>query len=89
MGSGKRFEKTSGIASGSYFTQLIRSICNCIIIYYASIKLYRSLPFEDIYMGDNSFLGVTQEWNLIEVSKLVEETFGMHVNIEKSQVSFH
>jgi hypothetical protein len=34
LANGQRFKKTSGIASGSYFTQLIGSIINCIVVHW-------------------------------------------------------
>lgn len=89
MATGRRFRKTSGIASGSYFTQLIGSICNCVVLYYTSLKLNGQLPQDSLFMGDDSFLISSKLWELEKVETLIAETFQMHINLKKSQISEH
>jgi len=39
MANGECYKKRNGIASGSYFTQLVGSVANAILMNYVSIKL--------------------------------------------------
>lgn len=46
LSNSEAWQKSAGIPSRSYFTQLVSSIVNCIIINYAFAKEYRSIPHD-------------------------------------------
>ncbi|CAH0402448.1 unnamed protein product [Chilo suppressalis] len=82
---GHCFRKSSGVASGSYFTQLIDSVCNHILCEW--ICLTQDVELKDLLvMGDDSILNVGVSFSLREACALVE-TIGMKINLSKSQVT--
>lgn len=83
---GLRFRKDSGIASGSYFTQLVGSIVNCILLNYASLRTIGRMPFDSIFLGDDSFLSTSIPLNISDIAECLSR-FGVQINIKKSQVS--
>ena len=84
---GLRFRKDSGIASGSYFAQLVGSIVNCILLYYACLQTIGRMPIDSVCFGDDSFLSTSIPLSIKEVSDILERTFGVSVNLKESQVS--
>lgn len=83
--NGFRYRKRSGIASGSYFTQLVNSVCNFILCEW--LCLSQGIPPRDILvMGDDSIMSTYSPFNLREACNQVE-TIGMKINIQKSQVT--
>lgn len=83
---GIRFRKNSGIASGSYFTQLVGSIINCILIYYALLKTIGRMPYDCVFLGDDSLFSTSVPVDLYAMAE-VFETLGLHLNTAKSQTS--
>nr|QIJ70076.1 RNA-dependent RNA polymerase [Costanza partiti-like virus]QIJ70077.1 RNA-dependent RNA polymerase [Costanza partiti-like virus] len=83
---GLRFRKDSGIASGSYFTQLVGSIVNCILLYYASLSTIGRMPFDSVFLGDDSFLSTSIPLSISDVSMCLSK-FGVEINMRKSQIS--
>lgn len=83
--NGERFRKHAGVASGSYFTQLIDSIVNYILVVWAGIE--QGAPPEYIkVLGDDSIAGFRFKFSLDDAAALFK-TIGMSVNIKKSMVS--
>lgn len=80
---GKRFRKHSGVASGSYFTQLIDSIVNYLIITWVFLTLTGKPPCYLKVMGDDSIAAHDQPLDLDAASDLVQK-LGMRLNIQKS-----
>lgn len=80
---GHRYRKYSGIASGSYFTQLIGSIVNCILINWLSLEQFGSFPEESIFLGDDSLTRSFRKWDLDFCNKFLSQ-IGMEINLEKS-----
>lgn len=82
--NGDRYQKNSGIASGSFFTQLIGSVCNSILMNWISIKIDNDAPIDALYMGDDSLLRTKSKWDLDECQHLIR-SIGMELNMQKCQ----
>lgn len=81
--NGERWRKTSGVPSGSYFTQLVDSIANWILINYAFIKRYGRLPDRCIVFGDDSVICDETPFSIFSLAE--ELSFvGMKVSTTKS-----
>lgn len=83
LSNGERWKKRSGIPSGSYFTQLIGSIVNWIMINYAFLRRYGRMPEECLVFGDDSVVADRFPFSLDVIATAMEEV-GMKVNADKS-----
>lgn len=81
--NGERYRKRQGIASGSYFTQLIDSIVNYIMILYAVEKCGLSIA-DILVLGDDSLVATIGKVDLAEMSSALK-VFGMILNLKKSE----
>jgi hypothetical protein len=84
--AGKIVVTKTGIPSGSYFTNLIDSVCNAIMLHYAllheNIKYY-----EHFVMGDDSLVRVKKgDVNLYTFAEFIKQSFGAVINPEKSEL---
>lgn len=86
LANGERYRKHSGVASGSYFTQLIDSIVNYIIMQWICLKQTGAYPGFIKVLGDDSILGLDHYLDLFEANLLVR-SIGMAINMRKSAVS--
>nr|QQO81400.1 RNA-dependent RNA polymerase [Soybean thrips partiti-like virus 4] len=84
--NGERYRKSSGVASGSYFTQLIDSIVNYILIVYLCLELNGKLPDYIKVLGDDSIFCTDKLFDLDRADELLQK-FGMSLNLKKSAVS--
>lgn len=84
LSNGERYRKSSGVASGSYFTQIIDSVVNWIVTVYA-LKKCGCVPEDIIVLGDDSLVRLNKSVDLNMFAKYVE-LLGMIVNVEKTQV---
>lgn len=84
LANGRRYKKDSGIASGSYFTQLIGSIINAILLEYISLTFTGDFLQDYLVMGDDSLIVSQFDFNVFDISKLLKKDFGMELNHEKS-----
>lgn len=75
LANGDRFQKNSGVASGSYFTLLIDLIVNYILGTWFSL--------EQKVMGDEFFVGCTKKPDMDQM-QLLAKSIGMEINIAKS-----
>jgi hypothetical protein len=85
LSNGERYQKVSGVASGSYFTQIIDSVCNYILIEYACRRL-GVFPQSLKVLGDDSIF-CSDHYRPMEAFSNVYADIGMRVNVEKSVVS--
>lgn len=86
MCNGERYRKNSGVASGSYFTQLIDSICNAILVQYWCLKLTGRPPVDYIVFGDDSLVAVDTVVDIDDINDLMQ-LLGMKLNLKKSMAS--
>lgn len=77
--------KRHGVPSGSYFTQMIDSIVNVIIIGAVSHKFNLNINWRDLFvLGDDSIFGSSVKVGLNEIAEFVKSHFGVTVNVLKS-----
>lgn len=82
MCNGERYMKHNGLASGSYFTQLVGSVCNHLLLTYSMLKL--DVKINNILVfGDDSIMSVNKRVHPDEVGEVLAD-IGMVVNVEKS-----
>lgn len=79
--NGKRYQKHGGIANGSYFAHLIRSICNYIALQYVCLKLFTHIESIKVF-GDDSLLGVSKKCSPVDLITYLAD-LGLDINIEK------
>jgi len=84
--TGERYQKSNGVASGSYFTQMIDSVVNYILITWIYLEQTGSPPKYLKVMGDDSLAGgdfqIDLDWGADIVARV-----GMRLNVNKSGVS--
>lgn len=85
MCNGERYRKAKGVASGSYFTQLINSIVNWIVTQYCVRKQGISVH-DHLVFGDDSLVATDQQVNIFQLQPHASK-FGMKININKTQVA--
>nr|BDH75793.1 RNA-dependent RNA polymerase [Drosophila biauraria male killing partitivirus 1] len=82
MCNGERYQKRWGLASGSYFTQLVGSICNYLLLTYACLK-YSVHINKILVFGDDSLIGTDALLTPDDIAMALEP-LGMTVNVSKS-----
>lgn len=82
MPDGKLFVVNTGVPSGSYFTSLVDSYCNLVLITYLQLKVFnRTLP--TVILGDDSLFASPIRLDMDAVNRLFQ-TFGMTLSVNKS-----
>nr|APG78248.1 RdRp [Hubei partiti-like virus 44] len=81
--NGERFRKDTGIASGSYFTQLVGSIVNFILVNWLYLELTGRPPRVIKVLGDDSLTASDSKLDLTLASQLLG-LLGMALNEGKS-----
>lgn len=84
--NGCRYRKSSGIASGSYFTQLVGSICNYILCQWMCLEQLGVFAEDIIVQGDDSLMALNGVMSLTKCSELMK-SIGMEINMDKSQIT--
>jgi len=85
MPDGRMFRKHRGIPSGSWWTQLIDSVINWILVDFL-VHEQDQRPLGLKVLGDDSACHVV-DFNVPRAVLVAKETFGMTVNGEKSELS--
>jgi hypothetical protein len=86
MPDGRLFLVQTGIPSGSYFTQLIDSICNVLIIYTIQLEL-TGKTYPTYVMGDDSVFTLPEPSMKMEDIERVALKLGMTINKDKSVIT--
>lgn len=84
--NGERYQKRAGVASGSYFTQLVDSVVNAILINWVSLSYSGYPPVDYVTMGDDSVISFNHEIPLDYIQRLVS-SIGMNINMSKSEIT--
>lgn len=75
------FSRRRGVISGSYFTNMVDSFVNQIVLNYTLISLGYTSRIRTT--GDDSLIETTSKINSAKVSDFVDKNFGMIVNFEE------
>nr|UCW41642.1 RNA dependent RNA polymerase [Baringo Partiti-like virus] len=85
--NGERYRKHSGVASGSYFTQLIDSVVNYILIEWMALRQSLKILYCRV-LGDDSIMSLNKPFDIDSAAELAE-SIGMIINVAKSASSRH
>jgi hypothetical protein len=86
--NGERYKKTSGVPSGSMFTNVVDTICNAIITRYCTFHTTQYLPKGDVYYGDDTYAIIKKPFDVESFARIATESFGMQLNLSKSVVTY-
>lgn len=82
---GERFRKHTGVPSGSYFTNMIDTIVNAIVINFIFMKNGNPILYEK-YLGDDSFIVTERGISHFALLQGARQC-GFEVNLKKSKMS--
>lgn len=83
--NGERYLKDWGLASGSYFTQLVGSICNYLLLTYAALQAEVEITNIKVF-GDDSLMATSSRLTPDDIATILAP-LGMVVNVQKSGFS--
>uniref|UniRef100_A0AB38ZK53 RNA-dependent RNA polymerase n=1 Tax=Crocidura shantungensis ribovirus 6 TaxID=3139541 RepID=A0AB38ZK53_9VIRU len=84
MPNGDRYRKSAGVPSGSYFTQLIDSIVNWLLINYVYLKAFGRMPKFVKVFGDDSVIADDTAFSKWKFCEYMAEYTGMEIHPHKS-----
>lgn len=80
--------KNQGVPSGSYFTNMVDTICNAIVCRYILKRMKVAFtPSASWFLGDDATILLQEEIDLHYFSGLASAVFGLRLNVNKSSVS--
>lgn len=80
------YGKRGGIPSGSYFTGIIGTIVNLILIEYLTLEQGVDIYSDNILvMGDDSIVGLHEKLDLERMARVALTSFGMNLHQEKQR----
>ncbi|QZB49018.1 RNA-dependent RNA polymerase [Colletotrichum liriopes partitivirus 1] len=85
--TGKRFQKSAGVPSGSMFTNVMDTIVNAVQMRTCIRRVTGHLPAKDYYFGDDSQMFLDTDINLDALAKELLLTFGAILSVEKTILS--
>lgn len=81
--NGERYRKTSGVASGSYFTQILDSVVNAVLTNWIHLECTGYFPRDYLVLGDDSLVGCERPLELDKAQELMR-SIGMNINYSKT-----
>jgi len=88
MPDGRVFVKSRGVPSGSYFTSLVNSVCNCIVMHYLLLRSKVAYSQRAFWvLGDDSLIAFKGNLVVNDLAAIALSGFGMMLNGEKSEIS--
>jgi hypothetical protein len=87
MPDGRIWIVHSGLPSGSYFTQVVGSIANLVMLRLMQLHFLGFCPKETHVLGDDSIFAVPREFASIDQLSAFYSQYGLTINIEKSIIT--
>nr|QXV86358.1 RNA-dependent RNA polymerase [Partitiviridae sp.] len=84
---GERFLVSTGVPSGSCWTNLIDSIVNAIYVRYAMYQTTSNFPLDELYLGDDGVVIANGIVNLDDIAQVAYKQFGAILNVAKSYIT--
>lgn len=82
--------KNHGVPSGSYFTQMIDSVCNCIIAGTISSKFSLNIQLEDLFiLGDDIVFWSNRKVSLDSISRYAGVQLGVKLHGQEKSNIYH
>jgi hypothetical protein len=85
---GQVLVKTRGVPSGSYFTSLIDSVVNTIVMHYLMSKLRVHYSMKAFWvLGDDALMAISGNLDVNELARIALDRFGMTLSVTKTEIS--
>jgi hypothetical protein len=86
---GQVFVKNRGVPSGSYFTSLIDSVVNTLVMHYVLTKMRVNYSNKAFWvLGDDALVAIHGNLDVNEFSAIARQVFGLTLNESKTEVDY-